>query len=116
MAERAMADVMEQGRGVKNPSVLRQVRITAVQVPEGTPGEMEHPQGMGEAAGFRAVEGQKSWTELADASQALKRPGIDESHHHRLDGIVPVQGNPPMQRIVIGALAHVSPELCSASS
>jgi hypothetical protein len=29
MAERAMAEVMEQGRGIKNPSMLRQVRITA---------------------------------------------------------------------------------------
>ena len=116
MTERAVTDVVEQGRCIQQRSLAFQLSVKLNQLMEGAPGEVENAQGMGEAAGFRAVEGQKSWTELADASQALKRSGIDESHHHRFDGIVPVQGNPSMQRIVIGALAHVSPELCSASS
>jgi hypothetical protein len=62
-----MAEVMEQGRGIKNPSMLRQVRITAEQVLEGTPGEMEHPQGMGEATGFSAMKGEEGWAELTDS-------------------------------------------------
>ena len=62
-----MADVMEKGRGIKNPSMLLKVRVKTEQVQEGAPGEMEHSEGMGETAGFGAVKGEEGGAELADS-------------------------------------------------
>ena len=72
MAQRAVADVMQQCRGIENSSMLLQSGITAAQLKEGTSGEVEHPQGMGEATGFGPVECEESGAELPDSPQSLE--------------------------------------------
>ena len=56
VAEGAMADVVQKCCGVQQPSINLQLIVLVQQLGEGAPGQMKHPDGMGEAAGFRAVK------------------------------------------------------------
>ena len=47
--------------------------VQAHQVVEGQPGDVQHADGVGEAAGFRPVEGEEGRAELADAAEPLER-------------------------------------------
>ena len=51
-----MSDVMEQGRGVKQASMLFQGRIQGEHPVESTTRQVEHAERMGESAGFSAVK------------------------------------------------------------
>jgi len=109
VAQGPMAHVVEQGRGVKQASVLGQFRMTPFQMAEGEAGQVQHPQRMGEAARFGAMEGEKRRSQLTDPSQSLKRDRVDQIDRQGLRRGGAIQPDRSMQRIVISALAHAGP-------
>jgi hypothetical protein len=58
---------------------------------------------VGEATGFRAVKGEKRWTQLANAPQPLERGCFDQIHGHGFSRILPIQTDGPMQGVVVSA-------------
>ena len=116
MAQGGMAHVMEQGCAINQAAMLCQLRGEPLEMLQGAASQVKNADGMGEAAGFSAVEGEKGRPQLADAPQALKRRGIDQGDHHRLGWIVAVENDFAVERIVIRATLHASSCLISASS
>ena len=78
MAEWAVAHIVQQGRRQQAGPVPGQARIPVFQLPQGLPGQVQHPQGMGEAARFGAVEGEKGRPQLADPAQPLEGRAVDQ--------------------------------------
>ena len=53
-----MAHVMQQGRGKQHARMLLKLRVFPAQVRQGLAGQMQHAEGMGEAARLRAMKSQ----------------------------------------------------------
>jgi hypothetical protein len=98
-----MANVVEQGRGKKQGPLLAQVALEVFKLVEGQSCQVQNPQGVGEATGFRAVKGEERWTELADAPEPLERSCFDQIHGHRFGRILSIQTDGPMQGVVVRA-------------
>jgi hypothetical protein len=103
MAKWGMANVVEQSRGEKQGPVLAQVALQVFKLVEGQSRQVQHPQGVGEATGFRAVKGEERGTELADAPKPLERGCFDQIHSHRFGRILSIQTDGSMQGVVVGA-------------
>ena len=71
MAQGGMAHVMEQGRSINEATMLSQLRSEPLEMLQSAASQVKNADGMGEAAGFSAVEGEKRRPQLADAPQAL---------------------------------------------
>ena len=106
MAEGSVADVVEQGSRIEGAAVLHQGRFQAQQMVEGHPGQVQHPERMGEAAGFSPLEGEVGGAELADPPQPLERGGVDQVDGQGFGRFGVIEADRPMQGIVIRALTH----------
>ena len=73
VAQGSMAHVVEQGRCQQDAPMGFEFWVQAHQVVEGQPGDVQHADGVGEAAGFRPMEGEEGGAELADAAEPLER-------------------------------------------
>ena len=103
-----MAHIVQQGSGVEDVPVLGQGGIEPLQLLQGHPRHRQHADGMGEAAGFRPMEGEKGRPQLADAAQPLEGCRVDQVDRQGFGGILAIQSDRAVQRIVVRALAHGS--------
>ena len=101
-----MTHVVQQGGGIEHARVGLELGGHALEPGEGLAGQLQHPQGMGEAARFRPMEGEVGGAQLADAAQALKGGRIDQVDGQGFGRIAALQPNRPMQGVVVGALTH----------
>ena len=106
MAEGPVAHVMEQGRRQQHAPVLLQGGLEGHQAIKGLAGQVQHPERMGKAARFGPMEGEKGRPQLADAPQALEGGAINQVHGQGLGRPAALEPDPPMQGVVVGALAH----------
>ena len=80
--------------------------MATLQLLQCQPGQVQHPQRMGEATGFGAMKCQKGWPQLAHPAQPLEGGCIDQVDGQGFGRIGPIQADRPVQGIVIRALPH----------
>ena len=103
MAERCMAEVMEQSSGVKHTLLSVQGRIEINQPAHRPSGDGKHTEGVGEPTRLGAVKREECRPQLADAPKSLERGRIHEREHHGFGWLIRIQPDAVMERVVIGA-------------
>ena len=106
VAEGGMAEVMQQGRGIEHPPLGGQLRVVPLQLAQGLTRQLQHPQGVGEAARFGAVEGEKGRPQLADPPQSLEGFAVDQRDGQGFSRLGRLQPDRPMEGVVIDPFPH----------
>ena len=106
-----MAKVMEQSGGVKHALLFVKRGIELNQAPHRSSRNGKDTQRVSESTGFRAVEREECWAELADTPKTLKRCRIHERKHHGFRWLICVQADAAMEWVVICARAHSAQRL-----